>query len=258
MPNRDRRRRAGRQRQNGRRRADDLARRLGRSIRDRRTALGVSQTHLGDAAGLSQTWVSLAERGGGRTGSFETWASLADAVGGRLVAYIEDSPTADQPRDHEHLIRQDLVIREATPGSWEASPEHGLPPDGLERWRYVDLLLRRPTTRELAIVEVWNLLADVGDGLRGLATKVERLRALNPGWSVTGLLVIRATARNRRTVGTLSALFQAALSAPSAGCLRALRDPGVRMPPGNGLLWTDVAGTRLFAARWGKGQHKEV
>jgi transcriptional regulator with XRE-family HTH domain len=255
MPNRHRRRRAGRHRINGRRRADELARRVGNSIRDRRAAMGASQTEVGEAAGLSQTWVSLAERGGGRAGSLETWASLAEAVGGRLVVYVEDSPSADRPRDHEHLIRQDLVIRVATPGGWTGTPEHGLRPDGVERWRYVDLLLRRTSTRELAVVEVWNLLADVGDGLRGLATKVERLHTLNPGWSVTGLLVVRATARNRRTVARLSALFQAALSASSAACLRALQDPGARLPSGNGMLWSDVAGTRLFAARRREVQH---
>lgn len=248
MPNRDR-RRAGRHRVNGRRRADELADRLGRSVRERRQALAATQAQVGDAAGTSQTWMSRAELGRGSAGSLETWASLADAVGGRLVAYIEDSPTADRPRDFQHVIRQELVIRLAARGGWIAAPEHALAADGQDRWRYVDLLLRRPATREMAVVEVWNLLADIGDGLRGLATKVNRLQAANPGWSVSGLLVVRATSRNRRTVGRLAALFGAALTAPSSACLRALHDTHRRMPTGSGMVWTDVPGTRLMAAR---------
>jgi hypothetical protein len=131
---------------------------------------------------------------------------------------------------------------------------------GLGAWRYVDVLLRRPLTQELAVVEIWDFMDDVGGGLRGLAEKIERLRGDAPGWTVSGLLVIRATLRNRRLVSQLSALFAAYLPASSRVWFRALRDPDVRIPAERGLVWTDVGGTRLYATnlasrdrKWGLG-----
>ncbi len=255
MPDRSR-RRAGRHRIAGRQRANDLARRLGVAVRERREAQAATQGELGGLAGVSQAWWSKAERGHGRVGSLETWASVAAAVGGRLVVFIEDSPSSDRPRDFAHLIRQELVIRTAALGGWLAAPEHALAAEGPERWRYVDVLLQRPLAKELAVVEIWNLLADVGDGLRGLRTRVDRLRREYPDWTLSGLLVLRATARNRRLATRLAALFAASVGGPSSGWLRALTDPTVQMPNESGLVWTDVAGTRIFASRLRPGMAK--
>ena len=60
---------------------------------------------------------------------------------------------------------------------------------------------------------------------------------------------MRGTQRNRRLVGSLPALFAARYPAPSQAWLRALRDTATPMPSSAGLAWTDVAGTRLIAAR---------
>lgn len=248
MPNRSR-RRAGAKRIAGRQRAANVARRLGLAVRDRRLALGLTQQQVASACGLSQSWVSKAERGVGTAGSIETWASLVAAIGGQLVGFVEDAPGAPRPRDHEHLIRQELIIQQALAGAWKGHPEGVLAADTSQGWRYVDVLLERATTRELAVVEIWNLLDDVGDGLRGLATKVQRVRSTRAGWSVSGLLVIRRTVRNRHTVGRLAGVFASALPGSSAAWLRAIRRSDTRMPRANGLIWTDVAATRLIAAR---------
>jgi hypothetical protein len=177
---------------------------------------------------------------------------MAAAVGTRLVVYLEDAPGSDRPRDYQHAVRQDLVIRYAAAGDWSADPERLVAGPGA--WRYVDVLLRRMRTRELAVVEVWDFIDDVGAGLRGLADKVERIRGLDPGWSVSGLLVVRATQQNRRLVTQLSAIFATNLPASSRAWLRALSEPEGRMPAGRGLVWSDVRGTRLFASNLSRRQ----
>lgn len=247
MPDRSR-RRAGKHRVAGRRRADELGQRLGRGIRQSRTAAGSKQSELGPSSGVSQSWISKMERGLGRTASLETWCSVADSLGLRFVAFLEEVPGAARPRDYEHALRQELVIRHAARGGWAGVAENVIQ-DGSAHWRYVDVLLNRDSGRELAVVEVWDWLDDVGEGLRGLASKVERVRVQHPGAAVMGLLVVRATRQNRRLVHRLGALFSSALPASSAAWLTALADPERPMPDGAGLLWTDVGGTRLFAFR---------
>jgi hypothetical protein len=88
--------------------------------------------------------------------------------------------------------------------------------------------------------------------MRGLEAKVLALRErLGKGWTVSGLLVVRATSRNRRLVGELRALFAARYPASSHAWLQALADPDRPMPAASGFAWTDVPGERLFAARLG-------
>ena len=48
---------------------------------------------------------------------------------------------------------------------------------------------------------------------------------------------------------SLAPLFAARYPASSDAWLRALRDPDAPLPPAGGFAWTDVAGTRLIAAR---------
>ena len=89
MPDRSRRKRAGSARVFGRRRASYLADRLGTALRTARKRLGLTQAQVGERAGLSQTFVSQAERQQGQDASIETWAALAAAVGHQLAAFIE-------------------------------------------------------------------------------------------------------------------------------------------------------------------------
>jgi hypothetical protein len=157
-------------------------------------------------------------------------------------------PGADLPRDIEHLRRQSLIVAVAARGGWTAMPEAAVD-EG--RWsRAIDVLLGRPARREAAVVEVWDLLVDGGEAIRGLAGKVHALREqLSDSWRVRGLLVVRATRRNRELVHELRPLIDARFPASSAGWLRTLADPAVPMPVADGFAWTDLAGARLFAAR---------
>jgi len=243
------RRRSTRERRAGLGRAGYLARRLAVALRDRRRGLRLTQRQVAERAGVSQREVSRLELGQGANTNVDTWAAVGATLGLQLAAYFERAPGASQPDDLEHLRRQDLVIRTAAPGGWTADPEALLPDDGRYP-RSIDVLLRRAASREAGVVEVWDLITDGGAAMRGLEVKVRATRdRLGPTWRVQGLLVVRGTQRNRRLIGDLRALFAARYPASSTAWLRAFRDPLAPLPDGDALCWTDVAGTRLIAAR---------
>jgi transcriptional regulator with XRE-family HTH domain len=230
-------------------RAAYLARRLGTGLRDARLAIGATQRELGASVGLSQQEISRLELGRGTDAGLDTWAACAASVGLRLASFLERAPGADLPRDMEHLRRQNLVIQGSTPGEWRSLPE-ALLPDGTPHPRSIDVYLVRERRREVAIVEVWDLILDGGAAMRGLEGKVATVRErLGADWNVQGLLLIRGTQRNRRLVAELRPLFAARYPALSSAWLRALMDPQSPLPKAGALAWTDVAGTRLIAAR---------
>ncbi|HEX9044732.1 MAG TPA: helix-turn-helix transcriptional regulator [Candidatus Limnocylindrales bacterium] len=245
MPDR-RRRRATRQRLAGRARAAEVCRRLGIALREARRSRRLRQVDVAEAAGISQSYVSRMERGHGTAASVTTWASVGEAVGLRLAAFFEDAPGATRPRDYEHLKRQELVIRTAKPGGWLAMPEMPVDPNAV-RSRSVDVALRR--IDEIAVIEVWDLLDDVGAALRGLDAKVAAVARAHPGATVRGVIILRRTTRNRQLVREFSALFAAKLPADAGSVLRAFTDPRTCLPRADALLWSDVAGERLIAPR---------
>lgn len=211
---------------------------------------------VADRAGVSQAWLSRMERGLGRTASLETWASVAAAVDRQLAAFLEHAPGADRPRDYEHLKRQQLVIETATRGGWQAIPELAIDPAWTHS-RSVDVLLERLSSRESIVVEVWDFFDDVGAAVRGLDGKIAALERMHQqrqaagghAWAVRGLFVVRGTRRNRALVQEFRTLFASRFHASSGDWLAAIQDPTRRLPPGDALLWTDVAGTRLIPAR---------
>lgn len=249
MPDRHR-RRAGALRRRGRLRSLEIMRRLGVGLRAARTRAGLRQRDVADLAGISQSFFSRIERGVVTSVSIETVAACCEAVGHRLAAFVELAPGATAPRDMEHLRRQRLVLDIASRGAWHGTPEAAVPGDGPHP-RSIDVLLRRPVRREIAVVEIIDMLADVGDAVRNLEAKVAAISAAEPGVRVSGLLLVRRTARNRHVVAELRSIFAARYPASSAAWLRALEDPAAPMPDAGGFAWTSVAGDRLVAARLG-------
>ena len=229
----------------------NVAVRLGVALRDARLRTGRTQADIAVSAGLSQGTVSLLERGHGRSATLETWAMVAAAVGEQFVGFLERAPGAEVPRDIQHLRRQSALISIAAPGGWRALPEFRLDQDA--RWsRSIDVALVRRATGEAVVAEIWNWFEDVGGALRGLDGKVAALRGqLDPGveWTVRGLFIVRDTRRNRELVAELGPMFAARFRGNARAWLRALTDPSERLPDGDGLLWSDRAGTALKAAR---------
>jgi transcriptional regulator with XRE-family HTH domain len=226
---------------------------VGHGLRDARLAAGLTQRRLAERSGVSQPEISRLEAGRGWDAGIDTWARCAAGAGTQLAAFLEHAAGADLPRDIEHLRRQNLVVVESTPGGWHPLPE-ALLLDGTPHPRSIDVHLARARRKEVAVVEIWDLILDGGAAMRGLEGKVLAVRErLGPECNVQGLLVVRGTRRNRGLVRGLAPLFAARYPASSDAWLRALRDPDAALPSAGALAWTDVRGTRLVAARLGLG-----
>jgi transcriptional regulator with XRE-family HTH domain len=217
-------------------------------LRESRAALRLTQAVAADRAGISQQHWSAVERGLGAATSLETLAACAAAVDTELAAFIQARPGADLPRDIVHLRGQAAIIREAEPGGWRAAVEVPIDPDA-RRSRSIDVVLERAARREIAVIELVDLVADAGQDMRGLSDKVAAVRRAHPEQRVAGVLAIRATRRNRALIGELAPLIAARFPARAAAWLRALRDPTAPMPQDDGLLWAHVDGAGLFARR---------
>jgi hypothetical protein len=83
---------------------------------------------------------------------------------GEAAVFLEAMPGAIAAH-HEHLKRQRLVIEIARRGGWRPSFELAVDPVSA-RSRSIDVMLVRPATNEIVVVEVWDWLADVGDASR--------------------------------------------------------------------------------------------
>jgi transcriptional regulator with XRE-family HTH domain len=244
-------RRAGPARLAGRRRCAYLAHRIGIGLRESRADVRLTQAQAAARAGVSQPFWSRLERGGAGKASLETIAACAAAVDSQLAAFLEAVPGADLPRDMEHLRRQQLVVALARSGGWTARPERPIDP-AARRSRSIDVELERGANREIAVVEIVDLLADGGATMRGLADKVALVRRdADAQWMVSGLLILRSTSRNRGIVREFADLFAARFPASSSAWLAALRDPPRPMPRADGLVWSSVDGRRLSAVRLG-------
>lgn len=242
-------RRASRTRIHGRERARYLAERIGRSLLDARTGSGLLQRDVAERAGISQSFYSRIELGRGSRASLETLAACALACDAQLAAFLEALPGASLPRDIEHVRRQQAVIAHAAKGTWQAMPERPIDPRA-QRSRSVDVLLERAVAREIAVVEIEDLITDAGATFRGHADKVSALRReVGPGWTVAGLLVVRATVRNRNLVRELRTIIDARYPASSVAWIAALRSPDRPMPKADGMAWTGARTPELHPAR---------
>jgi transcriptional regulator with XRE-family HTH domain len=231
----------------GRARADAVAVRMGVGLRDARLAAAMTQADGAARARISQARWSELERGLGATAPIELWAVAAAAVGVRLAAFLEAVSGASPPRDIEHLRRQCAVVERCARGGWAAAPEMPVTRGG--SGRVIDILLTRASRREAAVVEVWDLLPDVGAAFRSFDEKVAAVRGRLPGWTVSGAWVLRGTRRNRSLVAELEPLFAARFPGDGRAWLAALDEPASALPPGAALLWTDAAGTALASWR---------
>jgi len=225
------------------RRAEQLATFLGRSLKNARNARRAKQVEASTAAGISQSAWSDLERGLGANVSLRVWVRAGDAVRADVRAYLERASAADQPRDAVHLRHQELVARTAATGGWAIGPEHGLGGPGV-----ADLLLTRADN--VALIEVWDWFADVGDAFRTWDRKLERLAA-NHGHAIAGCWVMRATRRNRELLAAHRTLFTARFPASGAEWLAALTNPRTATPQQDAILWVSVQGDRLFPTRAG-------
>jgi transcriptional regulator with XRE-family HTH domain len=192
-----------------------------------RAVSGLTQRQMARRAGVSQSLVSLAERGL-TVPSLDTIHRLAVATGHDLVVRLYPADGV-RLRDSGQLEVAE-VIRAAASPTWRVRLEVpvGVPPDR----RAVDMVLDGPSG--LVAVEVERALLDFQAQLRAAQLKrvamAERLDR-----SVNLVIAVPDTRRNRGAVLSHRSLVAGALSVPSKqlwACLRSGTSVG-----GDGLLW---------------------
>ena len=128
-------------------------------------------------------------------------------------------------------------------------PERSIDPNA-PRSRSVDVLLERAVAREIAVVEIVDLITDAGAIFRGHADKLNAIRReADAEWAVAGLLVVRGTVRNRSLVRELRGVIEARYPASSIAWIAALRRPEAPMPRMDGIAWTGARNPAVRAAR---------
>lgn len=144
-------------------------------------------------------------------------------------------------------------------GGWRSRAEAPIDRDPA-RSRSADVLLQRRRGRlvEHLFVDIWDWFEDVGASLRSYERALARVKqdaiaALTPdaevdGVRVSGLWVVRATARNRELLTDHRHLFRARFPGSGGRRLKALTDPATPFPQESAWLWVSVSGERLFAA----------
>lgn len=225
--------------------------RLGAEIRSSRRRRGLTQAVLGRRVGVTQSTVSQVERGIGGSLSVDIWQRLFVGLGRRLVIDAGRDQIGE-PVDAGHLRIQELVLRIGREAGYRGLFE--LPTRPIDPSRSTDVCLRSDAMRRLLLVECWNTITDIGASARSTNRKLADAADLavviggETPFGVAGCWVVRATVRNRQLVRRYPEVFAARFNGSSEGWVRALT-AGATPPAEPGLVWCDVAATRLFAWR---------
>jgi len=248
---------------NARRLDLELLSRAGSEVAKSRRRRRMTQSDLGRLAGVTQSTISKLERGFGGSLSLDAWQRIGLALERPLrIELARDA--REETADAGHLAIQELVVRTARRAGWVARFE--LPSRPSNPAHSTDVGLRDDAGRRLALVECWNTFGDLGAAARSTNRKVADTHDLaaaigggrpadsdhpdEPGapYAVGTVWVVRATRRNRELLARYPELFASRFPGSSVGWLRTLTS-GAPMPTEPGLVWCDVAATRLNAWR---------
>jgi transcriptional regulator with XRE-family HTH domain len=236
---------------------------LGGELKTARQRRRLTQEQLAALAGISRPAESRIERGMGAGHTLDTWQRLALAAGRPLILRLQRDPLEDT-LDAGHLAMQGLVLRLGRRAGFAGSFE--LATRSTEPWRSTDVGLRDDRRRVIALFECWNSMGDIGAAARSTTRKVQEADAFATAvWGdqphqVASCWGVRATARNRELIRRYPEVFRSrfpgssvawvrVLSGSVVGLRRALTLPAV--PEDAGLIWCDVAATKMFAWRHG-------
>jgi transcriptional regulator with XRE-family HTH domain len=228
-------------------RGGEVRRRIGGELRASRRRRGWAQGQVAERAGIDRQLEGRVERGRSKDLDAIFAVALAldrrpDLLLGRDVDAIEDAA---------HLAMQELVLRSTRPAGYSRQVELATRPN--EPWRSIDVALASRTRRCGVVVECWNTFGNIGASVRSSVRKVAELEALLAGlWGEAlpvGLVwVVRATAANRTVIARYPEVFAARFPGSSRAWVEALTR-GAAPPSKPGLVWCDVAMSRLFARR---------
>src|SRR3954468_215985 len=190
--------------------------RIGRALRALRQRRRIRQTDLGQLAGLSQSSVSLVERGHLDRLSLRALRALFAAVDATFEGVVRfRGAEIDRIVDKRHATLVDRVVAMLTAAGWQVAVEVSINHYG-DRGS-VDVLAFDRLARVVAVVEIKSELAGVEETVRRLDVKAR----LAPGLClarfgerparVARLLVLPRSATSWRAVRRFSSTFDVAL-----------------------------------------------
>ncbi|HET7581704.1 MAG TPA: helix-turn-helix transcriptional regulator [Candidatus Limnocylindria bacterium] len=212
-------------------RAAALARRFGAELRIARLNAGLTQRQLAARAGVTQQFVSLAERGVIGIG-LDVRCALVSATGHELGWRLYPTSTVSL-RDSGQLAVAQVIIG-VLPAESTARLEVPVAPGDL---RAADLLVTTPS--ELVHVEIERWLVDFQAQVRAAQLKREAL-ARGSGRPVRLVIAIPDSARARAELASIPDVIRSSFPIPSRDVARALRSGGPL--GGDGLLFVRTGG----------------
>jgi transcriptional regulator with XRE-family HTH domain len=238
----------------GDREAQAIAATLGAQAAATRRGLRLHQATVAARCGISRGRLGDLERGQGDGAPLGLWIALGLALGRPLRMEFSRpiDPLGAETADAGHLAIQELVLRLGRAAGYARGFE--VPTRPADPTRSTDVGLRHDARRTLILVECWNTIGDLGAAARSTSRKLAEAEGLATAaggerpFLVRGVWVVRATARNRALAARYPEVFATRFLGSSARWVAALTAGG-EPPPEPGLVWCDVAATRLFAWR---------
>jgi DNA-binding XRE family transcriptional regulator len=213
----------------------------------------LTQAALARTVGISRQRLAQIEDGNGGGAPATVWFAIAKALDRYLKFEFGRDPQAELA-DAGHLDMQELLLRVARAGGWERNVEARSRTSG--RDLSVDVRLVDRKGRRLVIGECWNTFGDLGEATRSSERKLgdaeEQAVAIagdGNAYQVGLVWIVRDTKANRELVNRYPRIFEARFPGSSARWIDALTRPGARLPVDPGIVWCDVAATRVFARR---------
>ena len=201
--------------------------------------------------GLGQPTISDLERGEGGTLSLELWQQVALVLNLPLNFSLGTDALRD-PDDAGHLGIQELILRLGRRNGYLRTFE--LPSKPANPSLSTDVGLTDDASRRLIQVECVNTFGSINASIRSADRKHAQVEAHaiaiggEAPYTVHQLWVVRATRRNRAIVARYPELFAARFTGSSKAWIHALTK-GTPPPLDLGLVWCDVAATRIFEWR---------
>lgn len=224
---------------------------VGEQVRAARHRRGWTQQQLAEKVGLSRSAVSAIERGLGGSHTLDTWQRIAVALDLPLRVELGRDPY-EEPADAGHLKIQELVLRLARGAGFIGMFE--LPTRPIDPRHAADCGLLDRRQRRLIIAECWNTISDLGASARSTNRKVAEATAFavsvlgSDPVEVGACWVVRDTRRNRALFDTYPEIIASRFPGSSDAWVAALTRGGP-IPKEPGILWCDVAATRIYARR---------
>jgi transcriptional regulator with XRE-family HTH domain len=223
----------------------------GAKIRRARKRKRWTQASLGARIGLAQPTISDLERGEGANLSVLVWQEVASLLGLNFDLSLGRDPF-EEPADAGHLGIQELILRLGRQNDLKRTFE--LPTKPADPQFSTDVGLIDDLNRSLVQVECVNTFGKINAAIRSSDRKraEAEAHAIATGqgepYSVHQVWVIRATRRNRELLARYPELFATRFPASSRAWVDALTN-GASPPKEMGLVWCDVAATRVFEWR---------